>query len=613
MTPHEQIFAAPRVSLETRPDGSMIMESPQPLGAFHASLGEMLRNWAAEAPDRTFLAERAGDGWRTLTYRETLDAVERIAQALLVRGLSRDRPVMILSGNSINTALLQLAAMHVGIPVAPVSPAYSLMSRDFAKLHYIYDLLTPGLLYVESRQPFANAIQAVNHLGSEVVIGDDDDASGATAFRDLQRETPGGDVARAFAEVGPDTVAKILFTSGSTGAPKGVINTQRMMCSNQQALARVWPFLEQQPPVLLDWLPWNHTFGGNHNFNMILRNGGTLYLDDGKPVPGQVEKTVENLREISPDMYFNVPGGYQALLPFLEEDDALRDRFFSRLKLIFYAGAALPQTLWDRLEQLSQASLGYKVPMVSSWGSTETAPLVTAVLHPIDKAGVIGIPVPGCRIKLVPNMGKLELRVSGPNVTPGYWKNPEKTREAFDDEGYYRIGDAGRLEDPDRPEIGIRFDGRIAENFKLISGTWVHVGALRMKVIEACAPVVQDAVITGHDRDEIGVLLFPNENGCRRIMGGGADDQSREALIRDPAVIDRVVQGLRQHNTDNPGSSTRVTRALILDTPPSMDAGEITDKGYINQARVLDCRETQVDALYAGGPDVLRIPGGNAS
>jgi feruloyl-CoA synthase len=599
------IFAPARVAVTPRADGAYLLESPEPLGEYAGKLGEFLHRWAERDPQRTFLAERdAAGGWRKLSYAEALTQVRALAQSLLDRGLSAARPVMILSGNSIDTALLQLAAMHVGIPVGLVSPAYSLMSQDHAKLKYLHDLLQPGLIYAASAAAFGPALAAIRD-GSEVVSADGQGADAALA--DLLKTEPGPQVQACYEQVGPDTVAKILFTSGSTGMPKGVINTQRMMCANQQALAQVWPFLEREQPVILDWLPWNHTFGGNHNFNMILRNGGTLYIDAGKPAPGAIEATVNNLREISPTIYFNVPAGYQALLPYLEEDAALRDAFFRRLKLIFYAGASLPQTLWERLEKLSLASLGHKVPMVSSWGSTETAPLATSVYYPIERAGVIGLPVPGCQLKLVPTMGKLEIRVKGPNVTPGYWKSEAKTREAFDEEGFYKIGDAVRFADPEQPERGLVFDGRVGENFKLTSGTWVHVGELRVKLIEAAAPVIQDCVITGHDRDELGVLIFPNENGCRRVAGEAGASLSAQALWHCPAVLEHLSTTLAAHNRDKPGGSTRVTRVLVLEQPPSMDAGEITDKGYINQSKVLECRAQLVERLYADGEGVLRL------
>lgn len=609
--PRDLIFAPARVTLTERADGSRILECPEPLGPYPDKLGELLHKWAEHDPSRVFLAEREGDGdgWRALDYVTTLAQVESIAQSLLDHGLSEERPLLILSGNSIDTALLQLAAMHVGVPVALVSPAYSLLSKDYDKVRYLHAQLEPGMVYAADMGPFGPAVDTIRNDAQKVVS-----ASGAGAdlsMADLLAAAPGPQVAERFAAVGPDSVAKILFTSGSTGTsmPKAVINTQRMLCSNQQALAQVWPFLDREQPVVLDWLPWNHTFGANHNFNMVLRNGGSLYIDDGKPAPGAIEATVRNLREVSPTVYFNVPAGYQALLPYLEEDAALRRSFFGKLRVLFYAGAALPQSLWERLERVSEQALGYKVPLVTSWGSTETAPLATSVHYPLDRAGDIGLPIPGTVLKLVPNMGKLEIRVKGANVTPGYYKDEEKTREAFDEEGYYCIGDAVKLIDPERPEKGLAFDSRISENFKLTSGTWVHVGELRLKVISAVSPVAMDCVITGHDRDELGVLIFPSEKGCRSVAGAAGASLTPAQLWSHEEVRGRLLAGLAGHNRAYPASSTRIGRCLVLDTPPSMDIGEITDKGYINQLKALQHRAEAVERLYAGGEGVLTIEG----
>ncbi|HEX5513300.1 MAG TPA: feruloyl-CoA synthase [Gammaproteobacteria bacterium] len=602
------IFAPVEVVFTERDDGCHLLESPFALGPYPGKIGEFLYHWAEREPDACFLAERGADGkWRRLSYGEALIKVEALGQSLINRGLNAERPVMILSGNSIETALLTLAAMHVGVPAAPVSPAYSLMSRDYVRLKHVCDLLRPGLIYAASAETFGGALAAVRDSGAEVISADGAGELVDGALSELLATVPGPELRVRYAQVGPDTVGKILFTSGSTGLPKGVINTQRMLCSNQQAIAQAWPFIEQERPIIVDWLPWHHTFGGNHNFNLMLRNGGALYIDQGKPMPGLIEESVKNLREISPTLYFNVPGGFQALLPYLEGDEALRDMFFRRLKLIFYAAASLPQTLWERLEKLSIASLGYKVPMVSAWGATETAPLVTIVHYPIDRAGVIGVPAPGCQLKLVPQMGKWEIRVKGPNVTPGYWKNSDQTRQAFDEEGYYKIGDAVRLADPTMPEKGVVFDGRIGENFKLTSGTWVHVGELRLKLIEAAAPVIQDCVITGHDRDELGVLVFPSEAGCRHVAGETGAALQDKSLWSCEAVVNHLRRALQEHNRNSGGNSNRISRCLILTQPPSLDAGEITDKGYINQARVLECRAELVEQLYADGEGVLRL------
>ncbi len=560
-------FAPAKVELEKRADGAMLLRSPQKLGPYARCVTEWLVRWSDNAPERTFLAERSGNSWKKLTYRETYGAVRRIAQALLDRGLDSGKPVAILSDNSIDHAILALGAMHVGIPAAPVSPAYSLMSRDFGKLKTILELVQPGLVFAADPEKFAPALAAVGAKNTPV--------------EDLLESNPGSTQEREHAKVNGETVAKILFTSGSTGIPKGVINTHRMLCANQQMLAQAWPFVEDKPPVIVDWLPWNHTFGGNHNFNLVLRNGGTIYVDGGKPAPGLVETTARNLREIAPTMYFNVPRGYDLLLPFLEQDAELRRNFFRDLDVLFYAAAALPQNLWERLKKLSD------VAMLSAWGSTETAPLATSVHWRIERAGVIGLPVAGCELKLVPSAGKLEVRVRGPTVTPGYHNRADLTSAAFDDEGFYRIGDAVSFADASDPAKGIVFDGRVAEDFKLTTGTWVNVGAVRVQLIAAGDPLIQDAVITGHDRDEVGALVF---------LTPAAKELSPEAVRAWLSGALKKLQG---------GSSMRPTRLLVTTEPPSIDANEITDKGYMNQRAVLERRAALVEKLYTGDESVI--------
>jgi feruloyl-CoA synthase len=574
-------FAPAAVEVERRPDGASVLRSPQRLGPYARAVGEWLVRWAMQAPDRVFLAERAGESWRRLTYREALDAVRRVGQGLLDRRLDATRPVAILSENGIDHALLALGAMHVGVPAVPISPAYSLMSKDFGKLRAIFDLVRPGLVYAADPARFAPALDAVR--------------AQATPIAELLPAAPTARVDEAFARIGPDTIAKILFTSGSTGAPKGVINTHRMLCANQQMHAQAWQFLEDRPPVLVDWLPWNHTFGGNHNFNAVLRNGGTLYVDAGKPLPGLVETSVRNLREISATIYFNVPRGFDLLLPYLESDAALRASFFRDLEVVCYAGAALPQNLWERFERLAVAERR-GVAMVSAWGATETAPGVALVHFPIERAGVIGLPAPGCELKLAPSGGKLEARVRGPNVTPGYYGREDLTRAAFDEEGFYKIGDALKFADPADPAKGLVFDGRVAEDFKLATGTWVHVGTVRVKLIAAGNPLIQDAVITGHDRDAVGALVFLNPAAA----AGMAPEAARAA----------IGEALRKLAAESgPGSSTHPVRALVLAEPPSIDANEITDKGYVNQRAVLDRRATLVERLYgnAADPEMIAI------
>ncbi len=596
-------FAAARVSTSETADGALVIESPVPLGDYENHLGEMLRRWAKAAPERVFLAERAADGdWRRLDYAHTAAQANRISQALLDRGLSADKPAMILSGNSIDHALLALGAMQVGIPIVPVSPAYSLMSEDYGKLKALFELCRPGLIYAAQGEPFARALAQLPLEATELVVSERPPADmPATDFAELLATTVTPAVDEAFAAVAPESTAKILFTSGSTGMPKGVINTQRMLCANQKSVALVWPFIEQAPPVLVDWLPWNHTFGGNHNFNLILRNGGTMYIDAGKPLPGLIEQSVANLREISPTVYFNVPVGYSMLLPLLEKDQLLRESFFRNLKLIFYAAAALSQDLWQRLEQVSLLARGEKVPMTSSWGSTETAPLATAAHFPLRQAGNIGIPVPGVSLKMLPSGDKMELRVKGSNVTPGYYRQPELTEQMFDEQGYYRIGDAGRLVDANDPAKGILFDGRLAEDFKLSSGSWVAVGALRIAVIAAASPVMQDAVVTGANRDWIGLLAWPNLAACRNLAGA-TDQLPLQELVVDEAVTAQLVAGLQAYNANQRGSSTRVHRVILMSEPPQIDANEVTDKGYINQRAVLERRATLVERLYAKTP-----------
>jgi feruloyl-CoA synthase len=567
-------FAPAKVDVEKRADGSILLRSPQKLAPYARCVTEWLVHWSDRAPDRSFLCERHKEGWRKVSYREAYGAVRRIGQALLERGLGPERPVALLSDNSVDHALLSLGAMHVGIPVAPISPAYSLLSKDFGKLKHIFALVKPGLVWTADPEKFRPALEAV---GAQ-----------ATPLAPLNETNPGSLLEREHLKITPDSVAKILFTSGSTGMPKGVINTHGMLCANQQMLAQAWPFVEDRPPVVVDWLPWNHTFGGNHNFNLVLRNGGTLYVDGGKPAPGLIETTARNLAEIAPTMYFNVPRGFDLLLPFLEKDAALRRNFFRELDVLFYAAAALPQNLWERLEKLF-ISENRSVAMLSAWGSTETSPLATSVHFPIGRAGVVGLPVPGCELKLAPNAGKLEVRVRGPNVMPGYYQRPDLTRAAFDEEGFYRIGDAMKFADPADPAKGIVFDGRVAEDFKLATGTWVNAGAVRVRLIAAGDPLIQDAVITGHDRNEIGALVF---------LSPSTKDLPVEEIRK------RLSKALQLLSTDG-GSSTHPVRLLIMTEPPSIDANEITDKGYMNQRAVLEKRMDQVLKLYSNDPHVI--------
>lgn len=597
-------FAPPRVSIEGSPETGFLFTSAIPLQPYRENLGQMLRHWAEQTPERIFLGERqaAGD-WRLVSYAEAGQLADAIAQALLDRRLGPYRPVMILSGNSIDHALLTLGCHIAGVPVVPVSVPYSLLSKDYLKLRFIFEEICPGLIFVADAALFAAPLASLKLAGVEVVVGRGDlPETPTTSFARLLETPASAAVERRFAQIGPETVAKILYTSGSTGQPKGVINTHGMLCANQQMLAQVWPFTNQTPPVLVDWLPWNHTFGGNHNFNLVLNQGGTLYIDGGKPAPGLVEQTVRNLAEISPTIYFNVPVGYAMLLPYLEQDEALRNNFFKHLQLIFYAGAALPQDLWERLERVAVQATGKKVMMTSSWGSTETSPLATAAHFPLKKAGVIGIPCPGVTLKMVPNGDSYELRVKGPNVTPGYFRRPDLTAAAFDEDGYYLIGDAGRLVDLAGPHQGISFAGRVAEDFKLASGTWVRVGLLRVAVLAATAPLLQFALVTGHDREYVGILGWPNLAACRKLCPELVGDAAPESLLRHPAVVEHLRGSLGQFNAEQQGSSTRIGRIMLLAEPPNSDANEITDKGYINQRAALQRRRVQVEQLYAEPP-----------
>jgi len=604
-------FAPARVDVEQLPAGGLILRSPLKLESYAANICSYLVDWAEQAPERTFLAERSVTGdWQSVTYGETLASVRALAQALLAHGVSEERPVMILSDNSIENGLLQLAAMFTGFPVSPVSPAYSLMSRDFGKLKHGFELVRPKLLYASNGELFNDALLALDLDAVTLVVKEGVPAGiEAVPIDELLATHPTSAIDAAFTRVGPETVAKILFTSGSTGMPKGVINTQRMMCSNQQAITQIWPFITRRPPILVDWLPWNHTFGGNHNFNMILRNGGTLHIDAGKPAPGMFQTTVDNLREIAPTIYFNVPRGFQMLAPYLEQDAEFRDHFFSNLDTIFYAAAALPQDLWERFENLSMAALGRKIAMTSAWGLTESAPLATGVHFPIARAGVIGLPVPGTELKMLPSAGKLELRLRGPNITPGYFRRDDLTQEAFDEDGFYRTGDAGKFADPDDPSKGILFDGRVAEDFKLLTGSWVSTGMVRVAAISACTRLIQDAVVTGHDRDDIGLLIIPNVAGIAKIAG-----LSPDAALPDLLGHEKVRQTLRDdlaaHNSRNPASSTRIARVLLLIEALDIDAGEITDKGYVNQRAVLERRHALVEQLYSNDTKVILIDSG---
>ena len=564
-------FGSQEIAWERRADGAILLRAKTPLGPYPGHLVERLRFWAERAPERVLFAQRdAAGGWRTLTYAGALEASRRVGAFLLGKNLSAERPLAVLSGNDIEHALLHLGAMYVGVPYAPVSPAYSLLSSDFAKLRAIRDLLTPGLVFASGAQ-FGNALKVFE--GIEVLEN----------FGDCLEGPPSPEAENAHLRVGPDTIAKFLFTSGSTGAPKAVINTQRMWCSNQAMIASMFAFFRDEPPVIVDWAPWHHTAAGNHDFGLVVHNGGSYYIDEGKPMPGAIEATVRNLREIAPTWYFNVPKGYEALLPYLRSDPSLRNNFFSRLKVLWFAGAAIAQHVFEEMKALALEARGEPVPFLTGLGSTETAPYAMGRMWESDDAANMGVPPPGEEMKLVPIAGgKYEARLKGPNITPGYWRQPELTRAAFDAEGYYRLGDAFVLAEEGNPQAGLLFRGRIAEDFKLSTGTWVNVGPLRARIIEHFAPLVRDAVIAGEGRNEVGVLVFP------------AERFSREEFLKRLKTLEAT------------GSSNRVARAIVLEEPPSLDGGEMTDKGSINQRAVLAHRRHLVEELYSDSGKVLK-------
>jgi feruloyl-CoA synthase len=594
-----------------RADGAFLIRPDEPLEPYPRVLTERLVHWAAIAPERALAAKRGRDGrWRYLTYGEALRKVRSIGQALLDRGLSAHHPVAILSDNDLEHLLLMLAGQHVGVPTASIAPPYSLISKDFAKLRHVMKTLEPGLIFVADSEHYRRALDAV--VGREIEVAF---AEGpltdrrATTFDDLAATTPTSAVDAAHAAIQRDDIAKFLFSSGSTGLPKAVINTHRMICSNQQMILQGFRFLEDEPPVLLDWMPWNHTAGGNHNTGLPLYNGGTLYIDDGRPTAAGIVATVENLREIAPTLYFNMPRGYEELLVYFRRDAQLRKNFFSRLKFMFYAGAGLSQALWDAYRELMLETCGERILLATGLGATETSPMALQCTWDTEHAGTIGIPMPGVEAKLAPVGSKLEVRVKGPNVTPGYWKEPELTARAFDEEGYYKFGDAARFVDPDDINKGLFFDGRLAEDFKLSSATFVNVGPLRAKILTSFAPYLTDVAIAGPDRPDLGILIFPNLQACRALTSDLPSSASASEVLRQPAVVGKFSELLESFAQQATGNSNRVVRALLMDEPPSLDAGEITDKGSLNQRNILERRAALVEEMYAEPPSprVLRV------
>jgi feruloyl-CoA synthase len=591
-------------TIERRADGAFIIRPEEALEAYPRVLTERLIHWAAATPSRTLAAKRGRDGaWRCLSYCEALEKVRNLGQAFLNRKLSAERPVAILSDNDLEHLLLMLAGQHVGVPTASIAPAYSLISTDFAKLRHVMKILRPGLVFVSSAEPYRRALEAAIGPEIEIVCAEDPvGVPGLTSFDEIASTPATSAVDAAHGAIQRDDVAKFLFSSGSTGLPKAVINTHRMICSNQQMILQGFRFLGEAPPIIVDWMPWNHTAGGNHNTGMTVYNGGTLYIDDGRPTTDGIAETVRNLREIAPTVFFNMPRGYDLLLGYLRADEQLRDTFFSRLKFMFYAGAALSQPLWDGYRRLMMETCGERVLMATGLGATETSPMALQCTWDSERAGAIGIPMPGVEAKVVAMGDKMEIRVKGPNVTPGYWRDPELTLRAFDEEGYYRFGDAVRFVDAADIQKGLLFDGRLAEDFKLASGTFVNVGPLRNRIIHWFAPYVIDAVITGHDRNFLGMMLFPNLETCRALAAGLPAGAAAAETLRHAAVTAKFTALLESFAGQATGNSNRVERAVLLEEPPSLDRGEITDKGSLNQRVILEHRAALVEQIYADSP-----------
>jgi feruloyl-CoA synthase len=588
------LFARPNIVADAVGQaGQLVLRSADPLAAYPVTVVHSLRTWAEADPGHLLIAERNPDGgWRRCSYGTAVAAAGAIGQALLDRGLGPHRPLMLLSGNGVDHLLLTLGAMTVGVPVAPVSVAYSLQSHDQTRIKAIADLIAPGAVFADDAVRFAPALDALSAVPAIISQGI---RTGADRLADLTGSRPGPEIEAAFGRLAPDAIAKILFTSGSTGTPKGVLNTHRMLAANQQMMRQAWPFLTAERPVIVDWLPWSHTFGGNHNLNMIITAGGSLYVDAGRPAPGLFAQTIANLTEVPPTVYFNVPAGYAQLVPALEDDADFAKKFFSRLRLMFNAAAALPAGLRDRLDALARQTAGHAIPVTGSWGATETGPAVTTAHMDYDDARCIGVPLPGTEVKLVPAEDAYEIRVKGPMVTPGYFGRPDLTAEAFDEDGFYRAGDAVALADPGDPGAGLLFRGRLAEDFKLATGTFVRVGAVRTALLSA-VPVLSDAVLAGEDRTCVCALAWLNAAEARKLLG--EDPPADADLVSHPGLHEFLARALAEHN-DDAGSSARVERLLVMARPAELDAGEITDKGYVNQRKVLARRAALVEMLYA--------------
>jgi feruloyl-CoA synthase len=592
----------------TEQQGALHMRSLEPLAEFPPRLLDRLVHWANVRPEQTFIAARQADGeWRRVSYAEMLDSVRAIAQSLLSYGLSAEKPLVLLSGNDIEHLQLAFGALYAGIPYCPVSPAYSLLSQDFAKLRHVCDLLQPGLVFVSDAAAYERAIEAVLPAETPLItVRGHITGRSQVSFASLLKQPGAAEAEAAFAGTGPDSIAKFLFTSGSTKLPKAVITTQRMLCSNQQMLLQTFPVFGEEPPVLVDWLPWNHTFGGSHNVGIVLYNGGSFYLDDGKPTAQGFAQTLRNLKDVSPTAYLTVPKGWEELASALEQDAELREIFFKRISLFFFAAAGLSQSVWDRLDRVSEQHCGERIRMMAGLGMTEASPSCTFTTGPLSMAGYVGLPAPGCEVRLVPVDGKLEGRFRGPHIMPGYWRSPQQTREAFDAQGYYCSGDALKLADPRDPQLGLMFDGRIAEDFKLSSGVFVSVGPLRNRAVLEGSPYVQDLVVTAPDRECLGALVFARMFECRRLSGLAASASDSEVLASAP-VREWFADWLQRLNREATGNASRLEWIALLDEPASIDRGEITDKGSINQRAVLQWRAEKVEALYRGlDPSILR-------
>ena len=594
------------VSSEQRSDETLLLRSNAEMGDVVDTSADWLHRWSVEAPERIFLAERSGAGWREETYQSTLQKVRAIAASLLARGMGPDTPILIMSGNGVDHGVLTLAAHYVGVPTAPIAEQYALIPAARERLEHAISLVKPSMAYVVDADKFAHAITIDALAGVEIVASDVGSQSGVTGMDTLLQGDSGADIDAARGQVTPDSVVKILMTSGSTSAPKGVMTTQRMMCVNQTQIADSLPFLTERPPSVVDWLPWNHVFGGSHNFNMMLANGGSFYIDDGKPLKGLFDRTVENLKMVTGSLVFNVPVGFGMLLQALKSDQDLRQRFFQDLDMIFYAGASLPQDIWQGLEHMALDVKGEVPLMTSSWGLTETAPATMIQQEPTDRSGVIGVPMSGVTLKLIPEEdGRYEVRAKGPNIMPGYYNDPQKTAEAFDGEGYFITGDAMVFVDPDNVNAGMRFDGRISEDFKLLTGTWVRATALRMSLLSHFAPLAADLVMTGQDKSDIGVLIFPNKEAIE-TAGHALDDV--DGMLSDPSLLTALRDRLAAWNEANASSSTRIARAALFAEPASLVDAEITAKGNLNFRKVLQRRSAILDHLYNGSHDAVIVP-----